>query len=110
MIQINFEDEELRTLYETGKCKCGRYKKLSKEKRFVEKFIEAIQFIEALEHISDLSDYGRFHYEKLKHNYAGNSSIRIIYSRPERLIFRETPDGISIAILELNQDHYGNLH
>lgn len=109
MIEITFEDEDLLKLYNTKECKNGKYKKLAKDRKFIEKFIEVVSIIAALEHISDLSSFGRLHYEKLKYDYSGKSSVRIIHSRPERLIFKETPEGIAISILELNIDHYGKL-
>ncbi len=46
------------------------------------------------------------HYEKLKHKPL--SSVRIMNGRIERLLFRETDEGLNITIIELNNDHYGN--
>ena len=47
-------------------------------------------------------------YEKLKENLSGYSFVRIMNGRVERLIFTEHEGGITIKLVELNQDHYGN--
>ena len=109
MIQILFEDSDLEQLFKSGECKKGKYKMISRDKKFVKKLRESIQFISSLDNISELSNYARFNYEALKHNLSGLHSIRVIHSRVERLIFRQNENCIEITFIELNQDHYGNL-
>jgi hypothetical protein len=53
-----------------------------------------------------LKEYSFLHYEKLKH--ISLSSVRIINGRVERLLFKETEDGIQISLIEINENHYGN--
>lgn len=57
---------------------------------------------------SELVNFSYLKYEKLKHGLSGLSSVRIMSNRVERLIFRETEEGIVITILELDNTHYGN--
>ncbi|MBO5847902.1 MAG: hypothetical protein J6R17_01665 [Bacteroidales bacterium] len=59
-----------------------------------------------MEHVSKLKDFSFLHYEQLKH--VSLSSVRIINGRVERLLFKETEDGIQISLIEINEDHYGN--
>ncbi len=54
-----------------------------------------------------LSSYRSLHYERLKYNLSGLSSVRIGYKSPYRLIFREHRDKVTIEIIEINE-HYGN--
>lgn len=56
--------------------------------------------------MSKLKDFSFLHYEQLKH--VSLSSVRIINGRVERLLFKETEDGIQISLIEINEDHYGN--
>lgn len=60
----------------------------------------------ATECASNLSQWSFLHYEKLK-NYE-LSSIRVMNGRVERILFKETENGIVITIIELNETHYGN--
>lgn len=53
-----------------------------------------------------LSQWSFLHYEKLKGNEL--SSVRVMNGRVERIIFRETEQGLVIIIIELDEKHYGN--
>ncbi|HMM18766.1 MAG TPA: hypothetical protein PKC47_14800, partial [Petrimonas sp.] len=57
---------------------------------------------------TELPNFSFLKYEKLKHGLSGLSSVRIMSNRVERLIFRETEEGIVITILEIDNTHYGN--
>lgn len=45
---------------------------------------------------------------KVKHDYTGISSIRIVQNRVERLLFTENENKIEITLLKLDTTHYGN--
>lgn len=50
----------------------------------------------------------KLHYEQLRHEYAGYSSVRLSNSYVHRLIFKEINGGIQIELLEIDETHYGN--
>jgi plasmid maintenance system killer protein len=102
MITIIFEDLDLQELIETGRNK--RYKIYSRDQRFMQRLVTVYNTMRSVDHTSELSNYSFLHYEKLKYN--GLSSVRIIQNRVERLIFRETEEGLVITLLELNNTHY----
>jgi plasmid maintenance system killer protein len=102
MITIIFEDLDLQELIETGRNK--RYKIYSRDQRFMQRLVTVYNTMRSVDHTSELSNYSFLHYEKLKYN--GLSSVRIIQNRVERLIFRETVEGLVITLLELNNTHY----
>lgn len=56
--------------------------------------------------VNEFSNQSFLHYEQLRNSDI--SSIRPCNGYPERIIFRETDDGIVITILEMNTTHYGN--
>ena len=53
-----------------------------------------------------LSAFSYLHYEKLRG--VDVSSVRVMNNRIERVLFRETADGIVITIIDLDDTHYGN--
>lgn len=44
------------------------------------------------------------------YEWSGYSSIRLSNRFVHRLIFMETPDGLEVEILKIDQTHYGNKH
>ena len=104
---VEFEDKGLQELYETGKTTDKRYKKLVKDKAFIEELVGVIDIMYDVDCTSQLSNFSFLKYEKLKYNLSGLSSVRIIRNRVERLIFTEHEGGILVKLLEINQEHYG---
>ena len=105
MLKVEILDDDLRELIFKGKNK-GKYKKFARDKKFVTKLTHIYTLFCSLEHVSKLKDFSFLHYEQLKH--VSLSSVRIINGRVERLLFKETEDGIQISLIEINEDHYGN--
>ena len=103
-MEICFEDEDLEELIFTGMNR--KYKKYSRDRKFMENLIDVYNYIRAAADIKALSAYSFLHYERLRHNDL--SSVRIMNNRVERLLFRELENGICITIIELNTTHYGN--
>ena len=62
----------------------------------------------AVSNINELSKFSRLHYEKLKHEYYGFSSVRLSNSFVHRLIFTENEEGIEVKLIEIDDTHYGN--
>jgi len=105
---VEFEDIGLQEIVETGKTTKKAYKKLCKDKAFIERLLLVISHMQRVESVSELAQFSWMCYEKLKYDYSGYSSVRPIRNRVERLIFTEHEGGIRIKLIELNQEHYGN--
>lgn len=105
-MNVIFIDHALQELYETGKTKDSRYKKLCRNKSFVEDYIEVVDLMVSVDKVDELKTYSFLHYEKLKHR--PESSVRIDNGRVERLLFTEHEDGIEVRLIEIDSTHYGN--
>lgn len=105
-MDVIFIDDTLQELYETGKTKDSRYKKLCRDKGFVEDYIGVVDLMFSVDNVSDLKAYSFLHYEKLRHR--PESSVRIDNGRVERLLFTEHEDGVEIRLIEIDSTHYGN--
>ncbi len=105
-MKITFKDEALSELYETGKTRDSKYKKLCRDKKLVEGYIRAVSIMYRTETTMELAEYSFLHYEKLAHD--PRSSVRIVNGKIERLLFTETEDGIEVELIEIDSTHYGN--
>ena len=108
MVKVYFEDSDLEEYVQEGKSNVKPYKDYAKDRRFTQKLQEVVSVMASVDFASELSNYSYLKYEKLKHAYSGSCSVRIMNKRVERLIFRETEDGLEITIIDLNDTHYGN--
>lgn len=102
---IDFADFDLKELIEFGKN--NKYKKLSKDKSFCSALVSVYNRLQAVENTRELKQFSSLHYEKLKADRSGQSSVRIQNGRVERLIFEEFDGGVRIVMIELNELHYG---
>lgn len=105
-MNVIFLDESLREIYETGYTKDGKYKKLTRNRQFIDAYIHIIDLMLAVEQANELSSYSFLHYEKLKHR--PESSVRIQNRRVERLLFTEHDNGFEVKLIEIDSDHYGD--
>lgn len=105
-MNVIFLDDSLQEIYETGKTKDSRYKKLCRIRSFVQDYIDVVNLMLSVDKVDDLKAYSYLHYEKLK--YRPESSVRIDNGRVERLIFTEHEDGIEVKLIEIDSTHYGN--
>lgn len=105
-MNVIFKDKDLEELifYHTSK----KYKKYAKRTDFVKALTDIYEILYLAENAEKLKQFGRLHYEPLKHQYSGCHSVRIRYDWVERLIVKEADGGITIEMLEINTDHYGN--
>ncbi|MBQ9313340.1 MAG: hypothetical protein IJ213_09905 [Bacteroidales bacterium] len=104
---VIFKDIDLEELLKTGKSK--KYKNISRNKQLLDKLNKLYKLFINSKCIEDIAIYSYLHYEKLKHNLTGISSVRPFGNqRVERLLFIEKDDTITIEILELDNTHYGN--
>lgn len=105
MIRITIQDEDLQELITTGR-NSGKYEKLARDKKFVQRLANVYSTMKSVETTDGLKQYSFLHYEKLKH--VNLSSVRIMNNRVERLLFIENEDGIEIILIEIDNTHYGN--
>lgn len=100
-MNVSFEDVELEKLIITHKSK--RYKKYTRDKKFLWALDRVFNDLQGVAKCSDLKQLSYLHYEQLKK--VGMSSVRM--RRVERLLFKELDNGIRISIIELDETHYG---
>jgi len=103
-MQIIFEDKDLEELILTGEN--HKYKKYAKDRRFMEALSRVYKTMLSTECAPKLSQWSFLHYEQLRG--CDISSVRVMNGRVERILFRETENGIVITIIELDNTHYGN--
>ena len=75
----------------------------------VDGYIRAVGIIYDVECTDELKNFSFLHYEKLKYPQKEPlSSVRLVNSLVERLLFKETKDGIEVELIEVDSTHYGN--
>lgn len=104
---IDIDDEELAVFIRTGKGKGKLYKSLRSNKSFMRSLNDVINTLSSVDCIEDLHAFRSLNYEHLKGDRKEQSSVRIGYSSPYRLIFTEHDGGIRILIIEIS-NHYGD--
>ena len=105
-MKVTYADDALLELYEKGETKSRKYKRLCRNKRFVDGYVRAVKIMYRAQSARELALYSFLHYEKLAHD--PRSSVRIVNGMVERLLFRETEDGVEVELLEINETHYGD--
>ena len=99
-------NDNLRELYATGRSRLYRVVERTPELR--EGFVRAIRIMINAVNIQELKAYSFLHYERLKHEWSGYSSVRLSNRYVHRLIFKENNDLLEIQIIDINDSHYGN--
>ena len=100
--------QELLVLYQGGKSK--RYQNVERNHELLEGFIRAVDIMVSVNNVSELSQFSYLHYEQLKYQWSGYSSVRLSNRHVHRLIFKETADGLEVELMEIDDTHYGNKH
>lgn len=104
-MNVIFKDKALSDLYEYGKTSDRKYKNLCKKKDLIEGYQKAVFRMYSVDSTDELKNFSPLHYEKLKHK--GLSSVRLVNGKVERLLFKETDDGVEVELIEINETHYG---
>lgn len=99
-------NEDLLDLYQKGKSR--KYKQVERNYELLKGFIRAVDIMTIVQNVTELSDYSYLHYEQLKYEWTGYSSVRLSNRYIHRLIFTETEDGLKLKLVEINDTHYGN--
>lgn len=104
---IEYEDEEIKLLIETGRSNDKRYKKLKSNKTFIDDLVKVFGLLKDAPDTEYLKKIKSLNYEPLQHDLSGMSSVRIGYKAKYRLLFTEFDNGIKIRLIEINE-HYGD--
>ena len=105
-MNVKFGDKELERLFDTGYSKT--YRKIARDKWLLDKFVAIVNTMKIAKDCDNLKLYPSLHYERLKYEYSGKSSVRLSNSYVGRLIFTEEDGGITVNLLEIDETHYGN--
>ena len=105
-MNVFVEDSDLYELITTGKNR--KYRGLERDKVLWSGLNKAVRIMRAVHEAADLGTYSFLHYEKLKYQFSGLSSVRLAPGRIHRLIFKEEEDHITVTLLEIDDTHYGN--
>ena len=62
IMKVEITDDDLRELIQNG-ANAGKYKKISRDKKFVRKLTDIYNLMRGVEHVSRLKDYSFLHYE-----------------------------------------------
>ena len=97
---------DLLDLITTGKSR--RYLSVSRNKELMRGLRKAVGIMMSADNVRELASFSYLHYEKLKYEYSGKSSVRLSNRYVHRLIFEEQEDGLALILIEINDTHYGN--
>lgn len=104
---IDFETEELQVFVQTGKAETRELRKLQGNKAIIQNLSRVYAMLEEAPNVDYLYKLRSLNYEHLHGDREGQSSVRIGYSSPYRLIFTEHDCGIRIIVIEISK-HYGD--
>lgn len=99
-------EADLQELIETGQNR--RYKNIAQNQVLYSGLMRTYQIMEASTTVNELQQYSFLHYEKLRYEYSGYSSVRLDNRFVHRLIFEEMEDRITLKLIEIDDTHYGN--
>jgi len=99
-------EADLQELIETGQSR--RYKNIAQNQVLFSGLMRAYQIMDAATTVKELQQYSFLHYEKLRYEYSGYSSVRLDNRFVHRLIFEELEDRITMKLIEIDDTHYGN--
>lgn len=101
-----FFTKDLEELYTTGRNR--KYSAVARNRVLFNGYIRAVQTMILVGKVDELKGYSFLHYEQLRHELSGFSSVRLSNAYIHRLIFRETEEGLTIELIEIDNTHYGN--
>ncbi len=104
---IEYENEEIKEFILHGTAIGRPYTKWKSNKQLRNDLDKVMEILTLADNCCMLHTLKSLHYEQLKFDYAGRSSVRIGFKSKFRLIFTELENGIKINILEISE-HYGD--
>ena len=101
-----YMDDDLFEVYFTGKNR--KYREIARNPELKGGFARAVRTMMSVDTVDQLSAFSFLHYEHLKHQLAGLSSVRLSNRYVHRLIFEEVDGGVVVKLIEIDDTHYGN--
>lgn len=101
-------NQEMLELYQNGKSK--KYKDVERNNVLLKGFIAAVKLMTLVNTADELKEFSYLHYEKLKYQWSGYSSVRLSNRYVHRLLFTETDEGVEVELIDIDDTHYGNKH
>ena len=101
-----YMDDDLYELYSTGNNR--KYKEIARNAELKGGFDRAIRSMMAVNRVDELRSLSFLHYERLKYQLEGLSSVRLSNRYVHRLLFEEREEGIAVKLIEIDNSHYGN--
>ena len=99
-------DGDLAELLTTGNSR--KYRVIARTPAAMNGLKRAVEILLSVSCVEELSCFSFLHYEGLKYEMNGLSSIRLSNRFVYRLIFKEEPDRITLKLIEIDDTHYGN--
>lgn len=97
---------DLRELLSTGNNR--RYRQIVQNKELFDGLKRVVKYMMAADNVEFLKLASFLHYEKLKYEWSGYSSVRLSNRFVHRLIFEEAEDHITLRLIKIDDTHYGN--
>ena len=99
-------DDDLFELYSTGKNR--KYREIERNPELKRGFDRAVHTMMSVDSVHQLNAFSFLHYEHLKYQLAGLSSVRLSNRYVPRLIFEEVDGGVVVKLIEIDDTHYEN--
>ena len=106
-MEINFDNKEIRDFVLSGIADSRPYSKWRSNRQLRLDLDKVMRILSTVDNCNELQLYKALHYEQLKHDRKGQSSVRLGFKSKFRLIFTEVNNGIVINIIEISE-HYGD--
>ena len=104
---IDFENEDIRNFILENRANNKPYSKMRSNMQLRKDIDRVMRILNTVDSCNDLHVYKSLHYEALKYNLSGYSSVRLGFTTKYRLIFTEHDEGIRICLIEISE-HYGD--
>lgn len=104
-MEIRFEKDYLKELFYKGKCSDKKHRF---QPEIVKRYIDRINLLESVSGAEELYRYNSLHYEVLKGEKQGISSIRVNKQYRIEFIVEQSEDNVSVSICNITElsNHY----
>jgi len=104
-MEIQFDKDYLRELFYKGKCSDKKHRF---QPQIVKRYIDRINILESVSGVEELYRYNSLHYEVLKGEKQGISSIRVNNQYRIEFTVEQGEDSVSVSICNITElsNHY----
>lgn len=106
-MEINYENKEIEDFILFGIAESRPYSKWRSNRQLRQDIDKVMKILTIADNCTELQLYKALHYEQLRYDRIGQSSVRLGFKSKFRLIFTEHNNGITINIIEISE-HYGD--